>query len=180
MVNDLLDLEKIETGEIPLTPVALKSLDLVARAVREIEPLLSNKEIELVQEIEPIRFRGDSHCLHRILINLLSNAIKYSPAGGKIVVRCKRLSGDQMCFEVQDEGAGVPDVFVHDLFNRFKQADTSSTRNHEGTGLGLAICKSLVSAHGGGIGYSHGDPRGANFWFTLPLSVRVGGSIDAP
>lgn len=100
--------------------------------------------------------------------NLLSNAIKFSSAGQTVLVQLTDL-GERIRFEVQDQGSGIPDNFRHRIFEKFSQADGSTSRKAEGTGLGLNICKTIIGAHHGEIGFDSQPEQGALFWFELPV-----------
>jgi signal transduction histidine kinase len=173
LVNDILDIEKIEAGKLRFT---FRSLDLdavTAEAVRGAEGFASTRGIKLVrQRVAPgLRVRADEQRLLQVLANLLSNAIKFSPDGGTIEVDVVA-EGGQGRVQVTDHGGGIPEDSQPRIFQKFFQADSSSTRERGGTGLGLSICKALVERMDGRIGF-RSAPGETMFEFTLPAE-RIG------
>lgn len=171
LINDILDIEKIESGELAMT---LKPLDLVDAARRAIEmnaPFADAFGVRFVLEsaLESACILGDPDRLTQILTNLLSNAAKFSPRGGQVTVSIEKVENKAVRVSVRDEGAGVPDEFRDRIFHKFAQADASDTRQKGGTGLGLSISKALVEKLGGTIGFESVLGRGATFFFDLPL-----------
>lgn len=176
IVNDLLDMSRIISGKIHLEvqPLYLHEIvndaveavrqSAVARDVR-IQPLLDS-HIGLV--------RGDPNRLQQVLWNLLSNAVKFTPKGGRVQVVLEHMSSHAE-IRVEDTGIGIRAEFLPYVFDRFRQADASTTRHYGGLGLGLSIVKNLVELHGGTVGVkSPGENRGSTFVVTLPIShVRV-------
>ena len=169
LVNDLLDLSKIQAGKFELErePAHLATIAQVAAA--EARPAAELKQIALdvavPQDLEAVL---DGHRVRQVLDNLVGNAIKFSPPGSTVTVRA-RTHGENLLVEVVDNGPGIAEADRPKLFERFRQLDMSLTRASGGSGLGLAIAKSLVEAHGGTIGVSSRLGEGSTFWFTLPL-----------
>ena len=169
LINDILDIEKIESGKLTLTPDVMRVDELVGEA------LILNKAFG---ERFKVRFQsqGDSpsrqvHAdrkrLLQIMTNLLSNAAKFSPEDGVVdVVTDDR--GAAVRVAVHDRGPGIPENFRSRIFGRFTQADSTTSRQKGGTGLGLAICKRLVEMMQGRIGFDGRDGGGTTFWFELP------------
>ncbi len=180
LINDILDLSKIEAGHLELERIDFSLAGLLKDLVALVRPAMEKKglgfELDLDEAI-PQALRGDPTRLWQILNNLLGNAIKFTHEGGiRLVAReyCARPQGDPqdvlwLRFEVHDTGVGVPQDKQEHIFGSFNQADGSTTRVYGGTGLGLAISKTLVEAMGGQIGVVSEAGKGALFWFTLPL-----------
>ena len=169
LINDLLDLEKIESGKLPVE-LQVMPLDELVR-----EALVLNRTygdrfkvcFEVTGELLPARVRVDRRRVLQVMTNLLSNAAKFSPEGA--VVEVSMLDqGAQVRVGVHDRGPGIPASFHARIFSRFAQADMSLTRQKGGTGLGLAICKRLLELMGGRIGFSERADGGTTFWFELP------------
>ncbi len=172
LINDILDLSKIEAGKLALRlesihlPNALRAVVTLLRPQAEAKGLvltLSVDERVNVLAADPIRF-------NQILYNLLSNAVKYTPAGGSVTMMAYPTEPDAVEIEVKDTGIGFRAEDVPKLFQPFTQLDTSLGRRHQGTGLGLALTKNLVELHGGSIrAQSAGEGQGSTFTFTLPI-----------
>ncbi len=172
IINDILDLSKLDSGKVKLESIDFNLEHLVNDVFKMVAERVREKQIDSFIEIQPdvIRaLKGDPTRLRQIIINLLSNAIKFTESGS-ISVRVRQLSlaGENICIEiaVEDTGAGIPKD-KHDLiFESFSQADTSTTRKFGGTGLGLTICRKLVNAMGGKIWVESEDGKGSKFIFT--------------
>ena len=170
LVDELLDLSRIQAGQLTLDLGPVDVRELIDQSVAGISPLLEKKHLQLqshVQEGLPAMM-VDSRRLQQVLINVINNAIKFTPEHGIIAVRA-RIEGNRLLVEVQDTGIGISEEDITKLFQRFNQVDTSFTRTAGGVGLGLAISKGLVEAHGGEIGVRSEPGRGSTFWFVLPL-----------
>ena len=181
LINDILDLSKIEAGRMELALEDVDLADLVAQALTFVRPQADAKEIRLCPEIERGRFvlRGDPDRLRQILVNLLSNAVKFTPRAGKVSVTARN-EGDKARVSVTDTGMGIPEAERGKLFKEFSQLDGSVTRKHGGTGLGLAICKRLVELHGGAIDFTSAVGQGSTFWFDVPQAARGTAPTFAP
>jgi signal transduction histidine kinase len=171
IVEDLLDVSRAMTGKLTLhlTPLALGPVILAA--VDAVRRSAEAKGIALDVEIDPSAglTSGDADRLEQVVWNLLSNAIKFTPQGGRVEVRLARVGG-QLELEVRDNGRGIQPASLPRLFERFWQADSSTTRAHGGLGLGLAVVRSLVELHGGSVrADSDGEGRGATFAVSLPI-----------
>jgi signal transduction histidine kinase/CheY-like chemotaxis protein len=174
LIDDLLDVSRIVTGKLQLTLDRVNLATVLAGAADSVRPAANAKGISLELEIDrSARFvQGDAGRLHQVVWNLLTNAIKFTPDRGRIVVRLER-AGPHARIVVNDIGQGIGREFVSHVFERFRQADTSTTRQHGGIGLGLTIVKYVVEAHGGVVSAeSPGEGLGATFTVTLPLSSR--------
>lgn len=175
IISDLLDMSRILSGKIRLEIADTDLPVLVHGAMDTVQHSADAKEIELVRQIDPSAgtIAADSGRLQQVLWNLLSNAIKFTPRGGKVTVRLER-QAHHVELTISDTGQGIPLEFLPHVFERFRQADASTTRKFGGLGLGLSIVKSLVELHGGVIRcHSDGPGAGASFTITLPLVSRI-------
>jgi len=178
LINDVLDVSKIEAGKLDLDVHDFDLEQLVRDTIDMVSLRAQQKGLELICEFDSLARRiysGDSTRLRQILVNLLSNAQKFTDQG-EIVLSVNVLDQQDdawtLRFSVRDTGIGVPPDRVHRLFQSFSQVDSSTTRKYGGTGLGLAICKHLVDAMQGEIGVDSLVGEGSTFWFTLTLPVR--------
>jgi signal transduction histidine kinase len=173
IINDLLDLAKIEAGKVELRVESVPPADVCRTLVDFMRPQADKKRIRLALEVEeevPALFT-DRNRIRQILFNLMSNAIKFTPEAGRVWLRVQRLDDAHVRFEVQDTGPGIPPAHHQTIFEKFRQIDQSATRAHHGTGLGLAISKELVTLLGGEIGVDSAPDEGARFWVTLPTAA---------
>ncbi len=170
LINDILDIAKIEQGRIQLRREALSPADLCHNAAAEMRAFANNRGIMIDLDMPPrmpqIFVDGDRSA--QILVNLLSNAIKFSVAGQHVLLRTRH-EGSMVCFAVRDWGRGIAREDQDRLFQKFQQIDSSATRNVGGTGLGLAISKALVEEQGGRIWLESAPTKGSTFSFTLPV-----------
>jgi two-component system sensor histidine kinase/response regulator len=166
MINDLLDVEKMESGTTQLEYRELSAATLVAGAVEQVAALAGDGQIALVTEIpaELPAFSGDENKLSRTLVNLIANAIKFTPAGSVTISASS--DAHTMRFAIRDTGPGIPAEAFERIFEKFGQLDS---RSKVGTGLGLAFCKLAVEAHGGQIHVESIPGVGSTFSFTIPL-----------
>jgi PAS domain S-box-containing protein len=168
LINDILDLSKIEAGRVELKPEWFDLAALIEEAVASIRPLADNKQLQLSIDTEPaLNVRADRLRLREILSNLLSNAIKFTPEGGRIVVSGASADG-LITFAVEDTGIGIPAEEHASIFDKFHQVGNTTKGVREGTGLGLAITKRLVQMHGGTITVQSEPGCGSSFSVTLP------------
>jgi two-component system phosphate regulon sensor histidine kinase PhoR len=172
MVEELLELARIESGEVPLRMVETDVRELVQVPLQRIQNQAVREHITVVAEISDglPKVVADAERMHRVLSNLLHNAIKFTSAGGTI--RVAAYEEDNNEFEVvilvHDTGIGIPDEDIDRIFERFYKSDRARTRSVGGTGLGLAITKHLVEAHGGRIWVRSKEGKGSTFFFTIP------------
>lgn len=169
LVNDILDIEKIEAGKMRFDLRPLPVMQLVDSAVEDnqVYATRSGVRIRITAALADARVRGDKDRLRQVLDNLLSNAVKYSPAGETVEVQVTRREGF-VRVAVQDKGPGIPDSFHAKIFEKFSQADSSTTRQRGGTGLGLNISKAIVERHNGFIAFDTVVGEGTTFFFDLP------------
>ena len=173
LIEDLLDMSRITSGQVRLDVQAIDPSALVEAALETVRPGAEAKEIRLEKLLDPKAgpVTGDPGRLQQVVWNLLSNAIKFTPKGGKVQVVLQRVNS-HIEVSVADTGIGIRPDFLPHVFDRFRQADGSTTRRHGGLGLGLAIAKHLVELHGGTLrAASQGEGCGATFTINLPLTV---------
>jgi PAS domain S-box-containing protein len=170
LINDVLDLEKIESGLMPFDEGAVVIAPLLERAVALNTPYADRFEVrlELGRPLPEATVSGDPDRLLQVMANLVSNAVKFSPAGSAVTVSAAARDGT-VRIAVADAGPGIPDEFRGRIFEKFAQADGSDTRKKGGTGLGLSICRAIVERLGGTIGYESEAGKGTVFYFELPL-----------
>ncbi|MFC1491860.1 response regulator [Nitrospinota bacterium] len=178
LINDILDLEKIESGKMDLEISPSPVEDLVTRAVAEMQGSATEKGISIENEVEPAEALADGDTIVQVLTNLLSNAIKFSESGGRVTVKAGRI-GDCVEVSVVDRGRGIPPDAIKSIFDRFEQVDSSDSRDKGGTGLGLAICKAIIEQHGGQIRVESEWGKGSTFIFSLPVMTPVSNRIHA-
>jgi signal transduction histidine kinase/CheY-like chemotaxis protein len=172
LIEDLLDMSRIISGKIRLDVHSVDPSTVIEAAIESVRPAADAKEIRIQNVLEPCGpVLGDPGRLQQVLWNLLSNAVKFTPRGGNVIVTCRR-SRSSVEITVSDTGPGIKPEFIPHVFERFRQADGSTTRRYGGLGLGLAIVKNLVELHGGTVeARSAGDNSGANFIVRLPISA---------
>jgi len=171
IIDDLLDMSRISSGKLHLDVQRFELPTLIAEAIDTVRSAASAKRVRLETVIDPLNapFSGDPNRLRQVFWNLLNNAVKFTPKGGRVQVLLKWLDSD-VEISIIDTGEGISPDFLPYIFNRFEQADASTTRRHGGLGLGLAIVKHLVELHGGRIrAKSDGVGKGATFIVSLPL-----------
>jgi signal transduction histidine kinase len=171
LVDDLLDVSRIVTGKLHLDDTPVQVLDVLEAALDAVRPLAAAKTLKVTVHAEPATVRGDGARLQQVVWNLLTNAVKFTPAGGEITVSLFSTDGSAV-ISVVDTGVGIPPEFMPQVFERFRQADSSLTRKHGGLGLGLAIVRHLVERHGGTIeADSAGETLGSRFTVRIPLAL---------
>jgi len=173
IVEDILDVARVVTGKLKVDARPLDLETVALAALEATQTAATQRGIVFRSELLSLPVEGDAIRLRQLLWNLLSNAIKFSPKGGHVGVSMSR-NGNNARIEVRDEGAGIASEFLPHVFERFRQADSSSTRRHGGLGLGLALVRSIAQAHGGRVeARSEGAGKGATFVVELPLSGRA-------
>ncbi|MGA9382678.1 MAG: PAS domain S-box protein, partial [Phormidium sp.] len=189
LVNDILDLERLQSGKVQLVMENCQVADLMLQAVESVQPIANQAGIKLEVTHLVAEIVASTDAIIQALTNLLSNAIKFSPTHSTIwlsaqlrnsepqtaenpTVDCSPPSAPYILFEVKDQGRGIPADKLETVFGRFQQIDISDSRQKGGTGLGLAICKSIVQQHGGQIWVESTLGQGSIFYFTLPITRR--------
>ncbi|MEQ8248220.1 MAG: ATP-binding protein [Alphaproteobacteria bacterium] len=174
LINDILDIERIEAGRSSLRRESVDLISLVRLAVDQSIGLAHGEGVSLsvLDTHTPVHAEGDRDQLLQVLVNLLANAIKFSPRGTDVVVRVVSAE-TSVRVSVTDRGPGISEEFRPHLFEKFSQADASTARKHGGTGLGLHICKLIVDRHRGTIGYQPAPGGGSIFYFDIPKTIAA-------
>ncbi|MFO0843676.1 MAG: ATP-binding protein [Gemmataceae bacterium] len=173
LIEDLLDLSRIISGKLRLDVQRVALLDVIEQALAAVAPAAEAKGVRLHRVLDPLAgpVSGDPARLQQVVWNLLSNAVKFTPKGGKVQVVLERVNS-HVEISVSDTGQGIRPEFLPYVFDRFRQADSSTTRRHGGLGLGLSIVKQLIEMHGGSVrAKSPGEGQGATFTVSLPVPV---------
>ena len=172
IVNDILDLEKISSGNVPFEFVTCDMRDLVSSTLKEMSPFAQEHDNAIRMDFpdRPFWTSADASRTKQVLTNLISNACKYSTSPSEIVVRISESEG-RILIEVENTGPGIPESFKPRIFEAFSQADASDTRAKGGTGLGLNITHQIVARHDGQIGFDSTPDEKTRFWFSYPVSV---------
>jgi len=180
LIEDLLDVSRIISGKLRLDIKPLDLAPVIDAAVAAVQHAADAKGIRLIEAVDATQthVRGDSARLQQIVWNLLSNAIKFTPRGGRVELEARR-SESQLQIIVRDTGRGIDPEFLPYVFDRFRQADPTTTRQHGGLGLGLAIVKHMAELHGGTVAAaSEGENKGATFIVSLPVAPLITHSAD--
>ena len=173
VINDILDMSKIEAGGIRLSPEAVELDTLLADCIRVVSTRASEKRLTIKAEVEPaIHLNADRRALKQIALNVLSNAVKFTPDGGAVTVQ-GRLRGGAVIIGIKDNGIGIPRQALQKLGRPFEQVESQLTKRHQGSGLGLAIAKSLVELHGGAIRIRSRLGRGTLVMVRLPADAAA-------
>jgi len=180
LIEDLLDMSRIISGKLRLEFEMIDVATFIDAAIETVEPAAKAKGVELRKVVGrgSNHVAGDANRLQQVIWNLLSNAIKFTPAGGHVEVRAERRKSE-VAISVSDSGLGIKPDFLPHVFERFRQADGSTTRPQGGLGLGLAIVKNLVELHGGTVeAHSAGEHQGSTFTILLPAAARIDHQSD--
>jgi PAS domain S-box-containing protein len=167
LINDILDLERIQSGREPLAFHAVQLADIVTQAIEDIQPVADAAGVKLLHDTTKAEITGDPDRLLQVITNLLSNAVKFSPANSPVSVML-RPGVTGVILSVIDHGRGIPADKLEAIFGRFQQVDASDSRQKGGTGLGLAICRTIVLQHSGRIWAERNPVRGSTFRIFLP------------
>ena len=166
LTTDLLDLDKLEAGQMQLEQDTIKVQDLLNHSLDSVRQLAEQKRVTLVAADTDLEAHGDVHRLTQVLVNLLSNAIKFSPDDSTVEVNVVPMR-HQIEIQVVDHGRGIPQAMQDIIFERYKQVEASDHKVKKGSGLGLAIAKAFIDAHNGQIGVTSEEGKGTKFWFRI-------------
>lgn len=179
LIEDLLDVSRVISGKVRLEVDEIELQKVIDAALDSVRPAMEAREIRFQRVIDPAvpRVMGDPNRLQQVVWNLVSNAIKFTPKGGRVELTLARVDSHAE-LTVSDSGRGIEPSFLPQLFQRFRQADGSTTRSYGGLGLGLAICRHLVELHGGTIeAHSEGLGRGSTFVVNLPILATTSAAV---
>ncbi len=175
LVNNVLDLQRIESGEVTMDAYTCDAAELIEQAAEAMQTMAQQHEIEIHQQSVPTAIWADPDYIIQILTNLMGNAIKFSEAGNTISLTVQSdfdsKDNGMALFCVQDYGQGIPPDSLNTIFERFQQVDSSDSRKKGGTGLGLTICRKIIEQHGGEIWAESQMGIGSRFYFTVPRSL---------
>ncbi|MCW2818075.1 MAG: domain S-box-containing protein, partial [Marmoricola sp.] len=178
LVNDIIDVERLESGSFPMYLADHDVAGVVESAVSGLQQLAHDAGVTLVVERAEGRVHGDADRLVQALVNLVGNAVKFSPPGSEVRT-CAEPVGETVRFIVTDTGRGIPASHLESVFERFHQVEVSDAREKAGTGLGLPITKSIVEQHGGRIWVDSVQGQGSTFGFTVPRAVAPAEAVAA-
>ena len=174
LINDVLDLSKIEAGRMELDRETMEARKVIRDAMEAILPLADAKGLVLEDRtVEPILINADPRRFREILNNLLGNAVKFTPEGGSIQIETAAPGDGLVAFTVTDTGLGIAPEFHEAIFDKFRQVNLTTRGVREGTGLGLAIVKRLVEMHGGAVSLESAPGKGSSFTFTMPAADQT-------
>jgi PAS domain S-box-containing protein len=188
LINDILDLERIQSGKVTMVNQVCNAADLTLQAADAMRTMADKAGVAIAVSSTPVELWADPDRIFQVLTNLLSNALKFSPEGGTVWLSASLTSSGlsefsetktpEVLFEIKDQGRGIPRDKLESIFERFQQVDASDSRNKGGTGLGLAICRSIVEHHGGEIWVESVVGEGSSFYFTLPVEMESMDLLD--
>jgi signal transduction histidine kinase len=178
LINDLLDIEKMEAGKLELAPQATPVQPIIDQSIAAVNDFAAQNHVTIETASTDAWVNADSDRVVQVLINFLSNAVKYSDKDSTVTIACLATDG-AVEIRVIDRGRGIPPEFTEKIFDKFQQVDAKDKREKKGTGLGLAICKAIVEQHGGTIGVESAVGEGSTFWFTLPAATPVNANGSA-
>ncbi len=173
LINDLLDIEKINAGGFEIQSSLLEVNELLENATKSISDWALERGVILATLPTKLTAFADDKRVTQVLVNLLSNAVKFSPKQSTVTVSAEDVGGEKVMIKVADEGRGVPEHLREKIFDRFQQVTASDSRDKGGTGLGLAICKAIVELHGGTIKAEPNGSKGTIFLFTIPQKAPI-------
>jgi len=177
LINNLLDLEKLESGMMDLLPEEQPLLPVVQKAVDAVSAIAQKNKLTVGIYVDPtLEAYFDEEKIIQVIVNLLSNAYKFSPAQSQVRVVAVPTEGGEkghVRLAIIDQGRGVPEAMQAKIFERFRQTESADGRNQKGSGLGLSICRAIIEQHHGQIGVKSQDGSGSTFWFTVPINQAV-------
>src|SRR5579883_731837 len=174
LINDILDIERIESGKVAMEKKTCDTAELIQQAVELVQSIAQESEIRLTVSADSVQIWADPDRFVQVMTNLLSNAIKFSPPGSKVTIRAQH-ERNELQIQVKDQGRGIPSDKLEAIFGRFQQVDASDSREKGGTGLGLAICRSIIQQHGGRIWAESTLGSGSTFFVVLPALAEASG-----
>jgi PAS domain-containing protein/two-component sensor histidine kinase len=177
LINDILDIERIDSGTIETHPQSCDAAQLITRAIECVAQVAADAQVTLIAEGEPAELCADPDRVLQVLTNLISNAVKFSAADSTVRVGCVR-RGDEVLFAVADNGRGIPADKLGAIFERFAQVDASDARENGGSGLGLAICRKIIEHLGGRIWVQSELGAGSTFSFAVLANQAVGSAAS--
>lgn len=169
LVNNILDLSSVESGNMKLCQEVFETGCIIEETISILETMAHSKEITIKSSVARVKVYADMLRFRQIIYNLISNSIKFTENGGHIHVKSE-LRGKNLYVEIDDNGIGIPERYKNIIFTKFKQIDSSYSRKHEGTGLGLALTKKIVELQGGKIDFISKE-KGSTFWFIIPINI---------
>lgn len=174
LINDLLDLTKIESGKMEFHPEEINLFELLSEIKSNLFPLFFKRQIELIIQVDPALepIVTDPQKLKQVIYNYISNALKFSPDGGRIEIYACNEGKDTFRVEVHDYGIGIKKENLDKLFNKFQQLDSSTSKEYQGSGLGLALTRHIVESQGGHIGVNSTYGKGSSFFIILPRTSK--------
>jgi signal transduction histidine kinase len=173
LVNDILDFEGAEKGQLPLNRERVESVNLLRRAADVAHNAAAQLRIDFRIDSNAPPVLADAERALQVLNELVANAIKFSDSGTTIRLAAQSAGANEVCFMVEDQGRGIPREKLGHIFERFQQGDASDSRALGGTGLGLALCRSIVEQHGGRVWAESEEGKGSRFFFTLPAASSM-------
>jgi len=178
LINDLLDMERLEAGKLNMTFRRTSVPSIVQCSIDSVTPLAEQKGIPVASKVEDdLCVSGDGDRLIQVVINLLSNAIKFSPPKSVVSVLAEQL-GTEIELRVTDQGEGIAPEDIGSIFDRYRQGESSNGGRSVGSGLGLSIAKAIIEQHGGTIGVESKNGKGSSFWFRIPVSEKMSATLQ--
>lgn len=178
LINDLLDIEKMEAGQMRVEREMTDVQSIFDRSVEAVKALSEKQNVPVEIVNTDLDIYADGYRMIQVVVNLLSNAIKFSPAESKVTLNALETADGMIELQVIDRGRGIPEKFKNTVFERFQQVELNDAKAKKGTGLGLAICKALVDLHGGTIGVESEEGKGSTFWFRIPSRPDAGTKLN--
>ena len=180
LINDILDLSKIEAGQMELHLQTVSVADVLSQVASTVEPLLAQKQMKIeIEASDAGQIVADEGKLKQMVLNLVSNAIKFTPDEGRITIKATQ-AGGRLRIEVADNGIGIADADIKRIFHEFQQVDTGANRKQQGTGLGLTLTRSFAALHGGDVSVQSELGKGSRFTIDLPIGGPVLGPEKPP